>query len=287
MTLFNMQNRSALKSAGFVESRVTTRAGMQTIFEKGSGPALVFLHGAGDQAGSWSKIAGQFGSKYHVIVLDLAGHGSSEPAEGPLHLATILDGIDGVLSAKVPNQRVTFVGNSLGAWMAIYYAYQHPEKVERVIAVDGGPIRGERPDLVELPRDREQASRMFDAVLDPGSPHPPGFVLDDIVRLSQDGPLHRLVEAGAPEMSNYLLDDKLSGLNTPVDLLWGESDRLVPIHYAERMLAEIPASRLTSIPRCGHVPQQECPKIFGEKLSSVLLEAPPQPRSSAAAEGKK
>lgn len=277
MLLFNMQNRAALKSAGFSESRVSTAVGGQTIFEKGSGPALVLLHGAGDHAGSWSKVAGQLASNYHVIVLDMAGHGTSEPQEGPLPIGTILEGMDGVIQAKVPSHRVILVGNSLGAWMAIYYAQQHPERVERVVAVDGGAIRGERPDLVDLPRNREEAARLFDAVLDPGSQHPAGFILDDIVRLARDGPIGRMAEVGAPEMSRYLLDGRLGELKTPVDILWGESDRLIPLHYAQRMEDEIPASRLTTIPRCGHVPQQECPIAFGTALASVLKQAPPVP----------
>lgn len=279
LAIFNQQNRRELTKAGFVQLRILTRVGGQTVFEKGNGPTLLLLHGAGDQAGSWSKAAPELATKYHVLVLDLPGHGDSEPSEGVLPLGTILDGLDDVIKAKAPNQRVILVGNSLGGWMAMYYAHEHPEKVDRIVAIDGGPLRGERPDLVNLPKNRDEAAKIFDAILDPGSVHPAGFVLDDVVRQAQKGPIGRMAAVGVPDMSKYLLDGKLGELRTPVDLLWGESDRMIPVHYAERVRDELPASRLTTIPRCGHVPQQECPKRLTLALVSVLALPAPAPKS--------
>jgi pimeloyl-ACP methyl ester carboxylesterase len=283
LAIFNLQNRRELTKEGFAQLHIQTDVGAQTVFEKGTGPTLILLHGAGDQAGSWSKAAPELTAKYHVLVLDLAGHGESAPSEGNLSLGTILRGIDGVIAAKAPDGRVILVGNSLGAWMAVYYAHQHPEKVERIVAIDGGPIRGERPDLVNLPKDRAEAAKLFDAILDPGSMHPGGFVLDDVVRQAQNGPIGRMAAAGVQDMSRYLLDGKLAEFNTPVDLLWGESDRMIPMHYAERMRDELVSARLTTIPRCGHVPQQECPKTFNRALAAVLDQPAPRPKPPAQA----
>jgi pimeloyl-ACP methyl ester carboxylesterase len=281
LAIFNQQNRRELIKAGFVKSSVATKAGSQTLFEKGRGPTLILLHGAGDQAGTWSKAAPELAKKYHVLALDLAGHGESEPKSGTLPLAAILNGLDGVIAAKSPNDRVILVGNSLGAWMAVYYAHEHPEKIARVVAIDGGPIRGERPDLVNLPKNREEAAKVFDAILDPGSAHPAGFVLDDVVRQARNGPIGRMAEAGAPEMSKYLLDGKLADFKTPLDLLWGESDRMMPLSYAQRLRREIPAASLNTIKRCGHVPQQECPNSFSRALASVLALPVPAPTQAA------
>ncbi|MDT8071058.1 MAG: alpha/beta hydrolase [Terriglobia bacterium] len=285
MALFNWQNRRALKSAGFVEKSIASPVGKQTVWEKGSGPILVLLHGAGDHAGSWSKVAPQLAESYDVVIPDLAGHGRSDPETGPLTIDTMLSGLDSVISAKAPSQKVIIAGNSLGAWLAFLYAKDHPNKVNRIIAIDGGPIRGERPDLVPLPTNREQAAKLFDAILDPGSPHPPGFVLDDVVRASHNGPIGRMVAAGAADMSKHLLDGKLAAFTTPVDLIWGGSDRLIPLSYAQRMDAELPNVRLTTLPRCGHIPQQECPIALTKTLTDALHQPPPAakpPLASAA-----
>jgi pimeloyl-ACP methyl ester carboxylesterase len=67
-----------------------------------------------------------------------------------------------------------------------------------------------------------------------------------------------------------VLDDaRLRELRVPVRLIWGTSDRLVPLDYAQRMLAGLPSANLVTLERCGHVPQIECP----QQLLSVLKEA--------------
>lgn len=290
MALFNWQNRHALQTAGFVEQSIPSPVGNQTIWEKGSGPVLVLLHGAGDHAGSWSKVAPKVAESYDVIVPDLAGHGRSAPETGPLTIDTMLRGLESVITAKAPSQKVTIAGNSLGAWLAFLYAKDHPDKIERIIAIDGGPIRGVRPDLIPLPTDREQAARLFDVILDPGSPHPSSFVLDDVVRVSHNGPIGRMVAAGAADTSKHLLDGQLGTFTIPVDLIWGESDRLIPLSYAQRMNAELPSVRLTTLPRCGHVPQQECPVALTKALTGALHQPPPAakpPLTPVAAKGAK
>jgi pimeloyl-ACP methyl ester carboxylesterase len=76
-------------------------------------------------------------------------------------------------------------------------------------------------------------------------------------------------------MEQYILDNRLQDLEVPVDLVWGESDRLFSVDYARRLLAQLPAARLTIIPRCGHVPQQECPDKVREELIKILHREPP------------
>lgn len=276
MAVFNWKNRRALASAGFSKHTIESRAGTQTVWEKGSGQILVLLHGAGDNAGSFAQVAPEFAARYHVVVPDLAGHAESAPAEGPLSIQSMLDGLDAVINARSGGQPVILVGNSLGAWLATVYANQYPERVDRIVATGGGPLRGERNDLAHLPASREEAARIFEAVMDRGSQKPPGFVLDDIVRQAQSGPMKRMSES--KDIEHFLLDGRLQGFQVPVDLVWGESDQLVPLTYAKRMQDVMPATRLTIIPRCGHVPQQECPTSYATILKNTLKMQPPAPR---------
>ncbi len=60
--------------------------------------------------------------------------------------------------------------------------------------------------------------------------------------------------AGEEDMSKYLLEDKLASFQTPVDLIWGASDRLVPLDYAKKLQSQLPHCTLTVIERCGHAP---------------------------------
>jgi len=266
--------RKQLQRAGFAKATVETTKGPQTVWYGGSGPLLVLLHGAGDQAGTWYKIAPDLAKQYSLVMPDLAGHGQSAPSSGSLGLGMILDALEQVLgSATWSSHRFVLAGNSMGAWIAMLYARKHPERVSRLLLIDGGALKHNHFTAL-TPKTREEARRAFDAVLDPASPRPPAFVLDDLVRVTSRGTMARLM-ASIAEASDYVLDGKLGDFPVPVDIVWGASDRLIPLDYARRLEAQLPAARLTVIKHCGHAPQVECPGRLLEVLLSLLAEEPP------------
>jgi len=160
------------------------------------------------------------------------------------------------------------------------YTQKHPQRVTRVILIDGGPIKN-ASEIGIMPKDREEARRALDAVLDPSTRRPANFVLDDLVRVSNTGPISRLLAAGEQDISKYLLEDKLAGFQMPVDLVWGASDRLVPLDYAKRLQSQLPHCTLTVIERCGHGPQLERPHEL-TRILLQLLASDSSPASAAA-----
>lgn len=262
--------RSALRRAGFRKRKLAASAGEQLIWQGGAGPLLVLLHGAGDQASTWYRAAPVLQRHFQLLMPDLAGHGDSQPAKGPLSLGTLLTALEQVLdTAPWSGTPIMLAGNSLGAWMAMLYAQRHPERVTRAILINGGPIR-HASEIGLMPRNREEARRALDAVLDPSTPRRPNFVLDDLVRVSNNGPISRLLAAGQEDMSRYLLEDKLADFPIPVDLIWGASDRLVPLDYAKKLQSQLPRCTLRIIERCGHAPQLEHPRELTRVLLQVL-----------------
>jgi pimeloyl-ACP methyl ester carboxylesterase len=273
--------RNALRRAGLRKTKLTTTVGGQTVWHGGSGPLLVLLHGAGDQAGTWNKVAAELKRHFQLLMPDLAGHGGSDPVQGVLSLGTLLTALEQVLDAMPWREApMVLAGNSLGAWMAMLYAQKYPHRVTRVILIGGGPIRN-TSEIGLMPKSREEARRAFDAVLDPSTPRPANFVLDDLVRVSNTGPISRLLAAGEEDISNYLLEDKLGSFQMPVDLVWGASDRLVPLDYAKKLQSQLPHCTLTVIERCGHAPQFERPRELTRVLLQIL--ASESARASAAA----
>ena len=275
LTVYALMNSRALASAGFSRSDVPCSLGPQSAWTAGSGQTLVLLHGAGDSAGTWSSVVKPLAPRYRIVIPDLAGHGRSAPRVGPISVGQVLEGLEAIMQ-QGPQDPAVIVGNSLGAWVALLYARQHPERVARLVLVNGGALAGDRPDLSLTPKTREEAAALMTQLRDARAQPIPGFVLDDVVRQAQTGPLARLAQT-AGEMGQYLLDGKLGEIKAPVDLVWGESDRLFPLAYARRMMVQLPAARLTTIPGCGHVPPQECPSRFGSALSDVLTMPPPLP----------
>jgi pimeloyl-ACP methyl ester carboxylesterase len=277
-TAYRLQRRT-LASAGFERVVLGEGDARLTLFEAGSGPAILFLHGLGDQAGTWSKIAPAFLADHRVVLVDLPGHGDSAPASGPLTMASELAGAERALQRAAADGPAFVVGNSLGGWLATLLAARHPGEVARLVLVDGGPLRGEPGGPSLQPQDRREAARLMGMLRDASAPQLPGFVLDDVVRRSANGPIARLA-ADLPGLEAHLLDAAaVAAVRTPTDLLWGASDRLVPPAYAERLAAALPASRLTWVERCGHIPQVECPQRFLQALETVLASPPPADRT--------
>jgi pimeloyl-ACP methyl ester carboxylesterase len=268
-------NRRSLARSGLTETTVSTPLGSQTYWVGGKGPGLVLLHGAGDESGTWANVVRELAPRHRLVIPDLAGHGRSAPVAGPLSVGQVLSGFEAVMQ-QLPPEPVILVGNSLGAWVALLYAQAHPERVARLVLVNGGALKGDRPDLNLIPRTRDEAAQLMTQLRDARADPIPGFVLDAVVHEAQTGPLARLAQTAAA-MEPYLLDGRLHEIKAPVDLIWGESDKVFSIAYARRMMAGLPASRLTVIPGCGHVPQQECPSKFRTALVEVLKQAPPVP----------
>ncbi len=188
-------------------------------------------------------------------------------------MGTIFAGLEALLDEAALEDPV-LAGNSMGAWLAMLYAHRHPERLSRVVAINGGAILGEPSDITLMPADREQARRVMAALRDPSSPPLPDEVLDDIVARAGTGPIARMM-LDLAGMMGYLLDGKLSEIETPVDLLWGESDGLMKVSYAEKMAAGLPRARITLIPKCGHIPMGEGPERFSELLRGVLAQDSP------------
>ncbi|HTP34170.1 MAG TPA: alpha/beta hydrolase, partial [Candidatus Acidoferrales bacterium] len=255
---------------GFTEETVDSPVGRQTCFTAGTGAPLVFLHGAGDHAGSWAGVAPQFTSAWRVIVVDGAGRGASAPYEGRITMEAILAGLDAVLVGQALACPI-LVGNSLGAWTAMVWAARNAARVSRIVAVNGGPVHGLRPDLTLTPANREEARRLWEAMLDTSRHAVADIVLDELIRKGRCGALSRI---SIEDLHPWLMDGRLDEIAVPVDLIWGESDQLVPLEYARGLQRGLPRARLTTIPGCGHIPHLEAPDRFVETLRAVLEQKP-------------
>ena len=104
---------------------------------KGAGKPVICLHGITANCRSWDTMAASLGSKHHLIALDLRGRGKSDkPPSGyslEHHLRDIYNLMDGL-----GLQRAVLMGHSLGAFISLVFAAQHPELTDRLILIDGG-----------------------------------------------------------------------------------------------------------------------------------------------------
>ena len=105
----------------------------------GSGPAILLIHGVGDNSTAWQPVHAQLARRFTVVAPDLLGHGQSDKPRADYSVAAYANGMRDLLSV-LDIERVTVVGHSLGGGVAMQFAYQFPQLVDRLILVGAGGV---------------------------------------------------------------------------------------------------------------------------------------------------
>jgi pimeloyl-ACP methyl ester carboxylesterase len=246
-------------------------------YDAGTGPVVVLLHGLADEAGVWQPVIDPLvKAGYRVIVPDQIGHGRSDKPTFGYRLSTFTDFVEQLLT-ELKVEKAILVGNSLGGWVSTDMAIRYPEKVAAIVNVCGPGYA----DLLKLSpvaldnlrlSSREQARALIPYLFHDAEKWGAPEVVDGLITqrvINGDG---HTIDSFLQSMSRGedMLDGKLGKVKAPTLVLWGGSDRLVPVSIAERFHRDIAGSQLHVIPRCGHMPQVECPAEFTPVLLKFL-----------------
>lgn len=252
----------------------------------GEGPLLVLLHGIAGTSATWDDILPWLADRHTVIAPDLLGHGESEKPMGDYSLGAYANSVRDLLDALGLGNG-TVVGHSLGGGIAMQFAYQFPDRCDRLGLVSSGGLGREVHLLL-----RAAALPGAEAVLpwlSAAGKHGVGKVVHALGRLglraSADlGEAWRsFVSLAEPEARRAFLHtvrgiidlggqrvtahDRLylaEGL--PALIVWGEKDPLIPVSHARAAHERIPGSRLEIFPDAGHFPHLDDPLRFAEVL---------------------
>jgi pimeloyl-ACP methyl ester carboxylesterase len=253
----------------------------------GTGPALLLLHGIANSSETWSRVLPALAQRFTVIAPDLLGHGASAAPSGDYSLGAHASGARDLLTA-LGHERATVVGHSLGGGIAMQFAYQFPERSERLVLLSSGglgrevhlllraaalpgadwvlPLLASRP-LIGLGRGLGGVLKR--ARLDPGGDlevlsH--GFASLDSAG-SRQAFLHTVrsvIEPGGQRVSAH---DRLAlAARLPTLIVWGERDSIIPPAHGEAAHAAMPGSRFVVFPAAGHMPHNDAPDRFVELL---------------------
>lgn len=264
---FERIGRWKISTAGLTRHEAAGSRGRLVWWSGGTGPVVILLHGSNDTAGGWARVVKELARGRRLVVPDLPGHGRSEPREGPLPIGDMLAGIDAIVAAEAPSGKVSLVGNSMGGWLALLWAREHPERVDRVVVENGAPVAAGIGKVNMFPKNRKEMRATLEALMGPDAPPFADFVVDDFVRQTKTGSFGRVAKT---DLRPYVLDGRLGEIGVPVVLLWGDSDELLPVAYAEALRSGLPNARLEVLPRCGHVSHRECPVKFVAALEKAL-----------------
>jgi len=104
---------------------------------EGTGKPIICIHGITANCRCWDVVASALYPEYRIIAMDLRGRGGSEKPPSGYSLEHHLEDINSLMG-DMGIERAVIMGHSLGAFISLAFGAKHPERVDRIILVDGG-----------------------------------------------------------------------------------------------------------------------------------------------------
>lgn len=271
-------------SASDALRRVAVHGVELALDDRGTGPALLFVHGYPLDGTLWRHQAGAFPG-WRTLIPDLRGLGRSDAPDVGYSMATYADDLASLLDA-VGVDDVVLAGLSMGGYVAFEFVRRHRPRVRGLVLADtraqADSAEGRKGREAAMATAREGgapliADQMLTRLLSPSAPE----ALRESVRAMMaaapvPGILGALVAMRDRADSTELLPT-LEGLPTMVVV--GEEDAITPPADARAMAKAIPGARLVEIPGAGHLAPLEQPEGFNRELASFLERLQPRPEA--------
>ncbi len=244
---------------------------------EGGRPPVLYLHGLGG-GGRWEAYHMALGTVALTYAPQLPGWQEGQPPSGVRSVRDYASLMLGFLDA-VGIDKAILMGHSIGGWVALYMAVEHPERVARLILTDPLGLdvpSAPSPALEEL--DEEAFARaVFGRLGLIATAQAYGFGAEwEHVRRGPEferqwkgrGLVASLVQGPCadPELTR-----RVPTIAAETLLVWGRLDGIVPLAHGEALRAALPHARLDVIERCGHLPMAEKPETFHRILYDFLV----------------
>jgi len=254
-----------------------------------TGPNVVLIHGVGRFLEEWLPSFDALAAHYRVYALDLPGHGHTDkPLSASYRLADLAGFINDFMGA-LDISPAHVVGHSLGGGIALQLTLQFPEAVDKLVLVCSAglgkevtlvlriasvPLLGE---ILTRPSLNGTRRLLKEFVKDPA------FLTDDFIDLSyrmaalpgaQLAVLKTLRSAGnlfgQYDDTYRPIVDNLGSIESPVLIIWGRQDRVLPVAHGQAAVTRLPNASLEILEDCGHLPMLEKTQRFNESILDFL-----------------
>ena len=235
---------------------------------------LILIHGLGASAERWEHVIPNFAKDYRVIVPDLIGFGQSDKPTLDYTTEYLGKFIKKFLD-HIDVNKVSIIGSSLGGQVAIDFTYANPSKVDKLVLVSpSGIMKHSTPALdayimaAMYPNDdsAEYAFQIMSGQKDIDENTVKRFV--ERMKLPNAKMAFMSTLLGLKDAE--LISQKLSAINSPTLIVWGEKDPVIPIKYASSFISGINDCRFVKMLGCGHTPYVEKPDKFYQAVSDFL-----------------
>jgi pimeloyl-ACP methyl ester carboxylesterase len=281
---------------------VTIHGHRRAYVRTGSGPAVLLLHGMACDHTTWAPVIEKLAERHTVIAPDLLGHGMSDKPRADYSVGGYANGMRDLLTV-LGVDKVTVVGHSLGGGVAMQFAYQFPERTERLVLVAPGGLGPEVTALIRavtlpgfhqavglltLPVLRHLATGALRAAAQ--LPHPAARDLDEIAAmveaLRDPGARRALrhVVRGCVDLRGQIVtmvDRAYLTQELPMCVIWGTDDPVIPVAHAETVRQVARTARVELVPNAGHFPHKSDPDAFVTGVEEFIATTRPARYSRA------
>jgi pimeloyl-ACP methyl ester carboxylesterase len=262
----------------------------------GQGPVLLLIHGIGDSSDTWRPVLEQLAQDHTVIAPDLLGHGRSEKPRADYSVAAYANGMRDLLSVLDVDQ-ATVIGHSLGGGVAAQFAYQFPERCERLVLVGSGgvgrsvspvlrlaavpgvevlmPLFG-LPPVKAFSRFAADLLRQLDTAMGRDTEEVLA-VFDSLPNTAARRAILRTLRSGVDWRGQVItmLDRAYLAEGMPTLLIWGRRDAIIPLGHGRLAHAAMPGSELEVFDEAGHFPHHTDPARFISLVNDFMRRTEP------------
>jgi pimeloyl-ACP methyl ester carboxylesterase len=262
----------------------------------GKGPVLLLVHGLAGSSVTWRHVMPVLAKRFTVLAPDLLGQGESDKPSGEYslgaHANTLRDLMD-----SLGHKRATVVGQSLGGGVAMQFAYQFPERCERLVLVGSGGLGREVTFYLRMltlpgfesvfplfctPRLRSAGILISKWLARAGVQSTPASqeiwrsyasLADADSRRAFFRSLRDVIDSRGQAVS--ALRRLYRAAQLPTLIVWGAQDPFIPVSHAVAAHKAIPGSRLEIFDGVGHYPHCEAPERFVAVLADFIATTKP------------
>lgn len=281
---------------------VTLHGHRRAFVKVGKGPVVLLLHGLGCDHTTWEPVIESLSRRYTVIAPDLLGHGQSDKPRADYTLGGYANGMRDLLTV-LGIEKVTVIGHSFGGGVAMQFAYQFPERTERLMLVASGGLGPEVSPAIraistpgfhqvmglltlpgvrhagiagmrglarrpwKLTRDLDEVAEIYDTFKDPRARH----AIRHVVRAVVDWRGQIVTMADRAYLTEAM----------PMSVVWGRDDRVIPVRHANTAARLAPNARVEVIPGAGHFPHKDHPLRFARIVHDFIRTTEPASYSRA------
>jgi pimeloyl-ACP methyl ester carboxylesterase len=241
-----------------------------------AGTPLLLVHGLGARGEDWGAMMPALAAQgFHVYAPDLLGYGRSARPDVSYSIA-MEEAVVVEFMQAMHLARPDVGGWSMGGWIVMKLALDHPEMVDRLMVYDSAgtyfPARF-GPDLF-TPHDTAGVRKLI-AMLTPEPRTIPEFAARAILRKLRRNAWVLDRSTASMLTGRDLLDFRLHNIQQPMLIVWGAQDELIPLSAGEAMHKSVPQSVLDIMDGCGHLAPAECSKPVIEGTVEFLKSEPP------------